>query len=70
VTVIASMLELIYENHVENSINVAEEFLMKNNYPNKRIIKFKQVTLDHPTSHRRKSGESKIKEGKLLYDAD
>lgn len=59
-----------YKNHVENSIKKAEEFLQKNNYPDERIIKIKQIMLDHSTPHRRKFGDSKIKEGKILYDAD
>jgi putative nucleotidyltransferase with HDIG domain len=59
-----------YKKHVENSINVAEEFLVKNNYPKDSIIKLKQVMLDHSTPHRRLLGESKIQEGKILYDAD
>ncbi|MBN1376726.1 HD domain-containing protein [Candidatus Woesearchaeota archaeon] len=59
-----------YKNHVENSIKKAEEFLKKNNYPNERIIKIKQIMLDHSTTYRRKLGDSKIKEGKILYDAD
>jgi HD superfamily phosphodiesterase len=58
-----------YKNHVENSIKVAEEFLKKNNYPNERIKKLKQIMLDHSTPYRKKFGESKIKEGKILYDA-
>lgn len=59
-----------YKNHVENSIRIAEEFLKKNNYPKERIAKLKQIMLDHSTPYRRKFGESKIKEGKILYDAD
>jgi len=59
-----------YKNHVENSIKVAEEFLMKSNYPKEQIIKLKQAMLSHSGPHRRKLGESKIKEGKILYDAD
>lgn len=42
-----------YKNHVENSLKVAEEFLTKNNYPRERIVKLKQVMLDHSTSHRK-----------------
>ena len=65
-----STFEENYKNHVENSIKVAERFLIKNNYPKERIIKLKQIMLDHSTPHRRKIGDSKIKEGKILYDAD
>jgi len=59
-----------YNNHVENSIGIAEEFLERNNYPQENIRKLKQVLLDHSTPHRKRLGDSKIIEGKILYDAD
>ncbi|MGV8141843.1 MAG: HD domain-containing protein [Candidatus Woesearchaeota archaeon] len=65
-----STYESNYNNHVENSVKVAEEFLMKNNYPKEKIIRLKQVMLDHSTPHRLKCGDSKTKEGKIIYDAD
>jgi HD superfamily phosphodiesterase len=65
-----STFEENYKNHVENSIKVAEEFLKKDNYPKERRIRIKQAMLDHSTPHRKKIGESKIVEGKILYDAD
>ncbi len=59
-----------YRNHVENSRRVAESFLKRNGYPKERIAKIKQILLDHSTPHREKFGDSKITEGKILYDAD
>ncbi len=59
-----------YRNHVENSVKVAQDFLKRNNYPRARIERLKQVMLDHSTPYRRKFGESIVKEGKILYDAD
>jgi len=59
-----------YRNHVENSAGVAEGFLKRNNYPKERISKLKQIILDHSTPYRKKFGDSKITEGKILYDAD
>lgn len=59
-----------YKNHVEASIKVAEKFLKENDYPKNKIEKIKQIMLDHSTPHRKKYGDSKILEGKILYDAD
>jgi len=59
-----------YKCHVDNSVKIAERFLEKENYPKEKIQLVKQVMLDHSTPHRKKLGESKILEGKILYDAD
>jgi len=59
-----------YNKHVENSVEVAEKFLRKNNYPQEKIKKLKQIIFDHSTPHRKKLGDSKIIEGKILYDSD
>lgn len=59
-----------YANHVENSVEVAESFLQSNNYPKEKIEKLKQVMLDHSTPYRREFGDSKVKEGQILYDSD
>jgi putative nucleotidyltransferase with HDIG domain len=59
-----------YENHVENSIQVAEKFLKENNLPEERINKIKQIMLEHSTPHRRKIGDARLLEGKIIYDAD
>lgn len=59
-----------YETHVEASMVVAEKFLVENNYPAERILKVKEIMLNHSTPHRRKVGEAKLIEGKIIYDAD
>ena len=59
-----------YIKHVENSIKKAEKFLKNYNYPHDKIIKIQQILLDHSTPHRLRYGDSKIKEGQILYDAD
>lgn len=59
-----------YKNHVDNSVKIAENFLKNNNYPKEKIEKVKKIMLSHSTPHRKKLGESDIKEGKILYDAD
>jgi HD superfamily phosphodiesterase len=59
-----------YETHVDNSVLVMESFLKKQNYPIERIAKIKEIMLDHSGPHRRKLGEAKTIEGKIMYDAD
>ncbi|MBT3985062.1 HD domain-containing protein [archaeon] len=59
-----------YETHVEASIEVAETFLKKEGYPKERIEKVKEIMLNHSSPHRRKFGEAKLLEGKIIYDAD
>lgn len=59
-----------YKNHVDNSVKVAEEFLKTNKYPVERINKLKEIMLDHSTPHRKKRGDTKIIEGKILFDSD
>ncbi len=59
-----------YETHVEESVKVAEEFLTKQNYSKEKIAKLKEIMLNHSGSHRRKLGDAKLIEGKILYDAD
>ena len=59
-----------YETHVEASIEVSETFLKKEGYPKERIEKVKEIMLNHSSPHRRKFGEAKLLEGKIIYDAD
>ena len=59
-----------YKQHVENSVKVAEKFLKEHNFSEEKIEKIKQIILDHSTPRRKKFGDSKITEGKILYDAD
>lgn len=59
-----------YENHVEKSIGVAKKFLKKNKYPEDKIQKISKVIISHSGPHRRKLGEAKLIEGKIIYDAD
>ena len=59
-----------YETHVENSIRVAQKFLRKNHYPEDRIKKVTEIMLNHSTPHRKKVGDAKLLEGKIIYDAD
>ncbi len=59
-----------YGEHVENSIIVAEKFLRENNFPQDRIKKIKEIMLNHSTPHRKKFGDARLLEGKILYDAD
>ena len=65
-----SSYEENYKNHVENSIRVAERFLRDNGYPEERIEKVKEIMLNHSTPHRRRFGDAKLLEGKIIYDAD
>lgn len=59
-----------YKKHPDNSVKVAENFLNKNNYPEERIEKIKEIMLDHSTPHRKTRGDSKSIEGKIIYDSD
>ncbi len=59
-----------YKKHVENSVKVAEKFLKRHNFSEEKIRKIKQIILDHSTPYRKEFGDSKITEGKILYDAD
>jgi putative nucleotidyltransferase with HDIG domain len=59
-----------YEKHVDNSVKVAEEFLIKNNYSKEKIKLVKKIMIDHSRPHREKLGESTTTEGKILFDAD
>lgn len=59
-----------YETHVEKSIDVAEAFLNKHNYPRKRTQKVLDAILAHSGPHRRKLGDTNLLEGQILYDAD
>ena len=59
-----------YETHVEESLKVAENFLKKQNYLIERTNKVLEVMLCHSGPHRRKFGEAKSIEGKIIYDAD
>ncbi|MFH1456647.1 MAG: HD domain-containing protein [Patescibacteria group bacterium] len=62
--------ETNYSNHVDNSVKVAKKFLNENNYPKEKIEKVKDIILDHSTPHRKKQGEAKSIEGKIIYDSD
>jgi len=59
-----------YETHVEESMKVAEKFLKEQNYPEDKIKKVLQVMISHSGPHRRKLGEAKMIEGKIIYDSD
>ena len=59
-----------YYNHPNNSTRIAERFLEKNNYPHTRIRKVIEIMLDHSTPHRKRFGEAKSIEGKIIYDSD
>ncbi|HKL24463.1 MAG TPA: HD domain-containing protein [Candidatus Nanoarchaeia archaeon] len=59
-----------YKNHVKNSAKIAEKFLKKENYPKEDIKRVKKIIYSHSTPHREKFGDTNIKEGKILYDAD
>ena len=59
-----------YETHVKESMKVAEKFLKEHNYPEDRIKKVLQVMISHSGPHRRKLGEAKMIEGKIIYDSD
>lgn len=66
----AGTFEENYQNHVEASVKVAKKFLEENDYPKERIKKVTEIMLDHSTPHRKKRGEAKTLEGKILYDSD
>jgi len=59
-----------YENHPVASALVAEKFLKAHNYPQRKIMKVKEIILNHSTPHRRLMGEARLLEGKIIYDAD
>jgi len=59
-----------YKTHVEDSIKIAEKFLKENDYSKEKIRKVKEIMFDHSTPHRKKLGEAKLVEGKIIYDAD
>jgi len=59
-----------YQKHPENSVRIAERFLKDNNYPVARIGKVTEVMLDHSTPYRKRFGEAKSIEGKIIYDSD
>ena len=59
-----------YETHVEKSMKVAEMFLEKHKFSTNRMQKVLRVMLSHSGPHRRKLGEAKSIEGKIIYDAD
>lgn len=59
-----------YDTHVDASVEVAEQFLSRNDYPREKINKVKEIMLDHSTPHREKRGEAKSLEGKIIYDSD
>ena len=59
-----------YETHVEESIKAAEKFLREHDYPEEKIKKVLNVMISHSGPHRRKFGEAKTIEGKIIYDSD
>lgn len=59
-----------YKNHVDNSVVVAQRFLSSLKYPEAKLRKVKQIMLEHSTPHRKKLGEAKSLEGKIIYDSD
>lgn len=59
-----------YETHVDQSVKAAEKLLSQNNYPKERLKKVINVIFAHSGPHRRKFGEAKMIEGKIIYDAD
>lgn len=59
-----------YETHVEESMKVAEKFLQEHRYPQERIKKVLAVMISHSGPHRRKLGDTKLIEGKIIYDSD
>ncbi|MBU0707097.1 HD domain-containing protein [Patescibacteria group bacterium] len=59
-----------YETHVEESIKTAEKFLHNKAYPKDKIKKVLDVMIAHSGPHRRKLGDTKLIEGKIIYDSD
>lgn len=59
-----------YKSHPDASVVVAERFLRKYKYPEDKIVKIKEIMLNHSTPHRSIVGEAKLIEGKIIYDAD
>lgn len=59
-----------YKSHVNDSVKIAVKFLKENDYPKKRIEKIKKIMLSHSTPYRKKFGNAKLTEGKIIYDAD
>lgn len=59
-----------YETHVDDSAQTAEQFLQAQHYPTSKINKIKKIIFAHSSPHRRKFGNTKLIEGKIIYDAD
>lgn len=59
-----------YETHVEESMKVTKKFLKEHNYPKDKMNKVLQVMISHSSPHRRKLGEAKMIEEKIIYDSD
>ncbi len=59
-----------HETHVEESMKVAKKFLEEHNYPEKKIKKVLQIIISHSGPHRKRLGEAKLIEGKIIYDSD
>lgn len=59
-----------YETHVEKSMDVAKNFLLRNGYPTDRTQLVLNVMIAHSGPHRRKLGDTNMIEGKIIYDAD
>ena len=59
-----------YETHVEESIKVAKKFFKEQDYPEDKTKKVLQVMISHSGPHRKKFGEAKSIEEKIIYDSD
>jgi len=59
-----------YKTHVDDSVKTAEKFLTAQKYPKRKIEKIKKIIFAHSSPHRRKFGDTKIIEGKIIYDSD
>jgi len=65
--------DICYDNyitHIEKSMAMAKQFLLKHHYPENRIQLVLDVILAHSGPHRKKFGDTKLIEGKIIFDAD
>jgi len=59
-----------YETHPDVSAEIAGKWLKDNDYPKDKIIKVKNIILDHSTPHREIRRDAKTIEGKIIFDSD
>lgn len=59
-----------YDTHVDDSVNMATDFLLDKWYPSSEIKRVTDAMFDHSGPHRREFWEATTIEWKIVYDAD